>query len=124
MQDIPNSIEGKKKQIMMGGAWLMSNYTMRDDDYLNTDGDDYINVEIKKVTPKQQQHKTEAQLMENVCNFMITKIVKIEKKQQTKLREAKKTYSCATMRTEWLHVLLNMSIKNQSKAQHLNHLNT
>ncbi len=99
VQDITNSIEGKKKQIMMGGAWLMSNYTMRDDDYLNTDGEDYINVEIKKVTPKQQQHKTEAQLMENVCNFMITEIVKIEKKQQTKLREAKKTYICATMRT-------------------------
>jgi len=33
---------------------------MRDNNYLSTDGDDYINVEIKKVTPKQQQHKTKA----------------------------------------------------------------
>ena len=41
----------------------MSKYTMRDDDFVSTDRDDYINVEIKKVTPKQQEHKTKAQLM-------------------------------------------------------------
>ena len=63
MQDITNLIEGKKKQIKLGGLWLMRKYTMRDDGHVSTDGDDYINVEIKKVTPKQQEHKTKAQLM-------------------------------------------------------------
>ena len=74
-----NSIEGKKKQVKMSGLCLMSKYTMRDDNYVSTDGDYYINVEVKKVTPKQLQHKTKAQLMENVCNFMITEIAKNEK---------------------------------------------
>lgn len=46
----------------------MSKYTMRDNDFVSTDRDDYINAEIKEVTPKQQEHKTKAQLMENVCN--------------------------------------------------------
>ena len=54
VQDITNSNEGKKKQIKLGGYWFMKNYTMIDDDFVNTDDDDYyyINVEIKKVTPK------------------------------------------------------------------------
>ena len=56
-----NSIEGKKKQIKLGGLWLMSKYTMRDDDYVSTDGDGYINVEIEKVTPKQQEQKNNRQ---------------------------------------------------------------
>jgi hypothetical protein len=43
-------------------------------------------AEIKKVTPKQQEHKTEALLMENVCKFMKNEIAKIEKKPQTELR--------------------------------------
>ncbi len=80
VQDITNSNEGKKTQIKRGGLWLMEKYTMTDDDYVSTDGDDYINVEIKKVTLKQQEHKTKAQLMENVCKFMKNKIAKIEKK--------------------------------------------
>jgi hypothetical protein len=58
----------------------MKKYTMRDDDCVSKDEDDYINVEIKQVTPKQQEHKTEAQLMENVCKFMTNEIAKIEKK--------------------------------------------
>ena len=79
VQDITKSIEGKKKN-KTGGARLLSNYTtIRDNNYLSTDWDDYINVEIKKVAQKQQQHKTKAQLMENVCNFMITEIAKNEK---------------------------------------------
>ena len=86
VQDITNSNEGKKKQIKLGGLWLMNKYTMINDNFVSTDGDDYINVEIKKVTPKQQEHKTEAQLMENVCKFMEHKIAKIEKKPQTVLR--------------------------------------
>jgi hypothetical protein len=61
VQDIMNSIEGKKKQIKLGGLWLMSKYTMRDDDYVSTDGDGYINVEIEKVTPKQQEQKNNRQ---------------------------------------------------------------
>ena len=64
----------------------MSKYTMRDDDFVSTDKDDNINVEIQNVTPKQQEHKTEAQLMENVCRFMKNEIAKIEKKTQTELR--------------------------------------
>ena len=79
VQDITKSIEGKKKN-KTGGARLLSNYTtIRDNNYLSTDWDDYINVEIKKVAQKQQQHTTKAQLMENVCNFMITEIAKNEK---------------------------------------------
>ncbi len=61
VQDIMNSIEGKKKQIKLGGLWLMSKYTMRHDDYVSTDGDGYINVEIEKVTPKQQEQKNNRQ---------------------------------------------------------------
>ncbi len=80
VQDITNSTEGKKKQIKLGGLRLMKKYTMRDDDFVSTDKDDYINVEINKVTPKQQEHKTEAQLMENVCKFMKNETAKIEKK--------------------------------------------
>ncbi len=53
---------------------------MIDDNFVNTDGDDYINVEIKKVTPKQQEHKIKAQLMENVCNFMKNEIENFEEK--------------------------------------------
>jgi hypothetical protein len=66
VQDITNSNDGKKEQIRLGALYLMmmKQYTMRDDDFVSTDGDDYINVEIKYVTPKQQEHKTEAQLME------------------------------------------------------------
>jgi hypothetical protein len=86
VQDLTNSNEGKKKQLKLGGLWLMETYAMRNDDFVSTDGDDYIKVEIKKVTPKQQEHKTEAQLMENVCKFMKNKIAKIEKKPQTVLR--------------------------------------
>jgi hypothetical protein len=70
VQDITNSNEGKKKQIKLGGYWFMEKYTMRDNDFVSTDKDDFINFKIKKVTPKQQEHKTEAQLMENVCNFV------------------------------------------------------
>ena len=35
----------------------MSKYTMRDDKFVITDGKDYIDVEIIKVIPKQQEHK-------------------------------------------------------------------
>ena len=80
VQDITNSIEGKKKQIKLGGLWLMTKYTMIDDDFVSTDENNYINVVIKKVTPKHQEHKTEAQLMENVCKFMKNEIKKSKKK--------------------------------------------
>ncbi len=58
----------------------MEKYTMRDDNFVSTDKDDSINFQIKKVTPKQQEHKTKAQLMENVCKFMKRKIEKLKKK--------------------------------------------
>jgi hypothetical protein len=44
VQDITNSIEGEKKQIKLGGLWLMTKYTMTDDDFISTDKDDSINV--------------------------------------------------------------------------------
>ena len=53
---------------------------MKYDDFVSTDEDDNINVEIQNVTPKQLEHKTKAHLMENVCRFMKNKIAKIEKK--------------------------------------------
>jgi hypothetical protein len=80
VQDITNSNEGKKKQIKLGGYWFMIKYTMRDDNFVSTEKDDSINVEIKKVTPKQQEHKTIAQMMENVCKFMKSKLPKLKKK--------------------------------------------
>jgi len=80
VQDITNSIEGKKKKKKMDGLRLMTKYTMTDDNFVSTDKNNSINVEIKKVTPKQQKHKTEAQLMENVCSFMKNEIEKIEEK--------------------------------------------
>jgi len=46
-------------------------------------------VEIIKVTPKQQEHKTEAQLMENVCKFMTYEIAKIEEKNNNREKEGK-----------------------------------
>ena len=79
VQDITNSIEGKKKQIKLGELWLMTKYTMTDANFVSTDKNGYNNVEIKKVTPKQQEHKTKAQLMENVCKFMKNKIEKNER---------------------------------------------
>ena len=57
VQDKTNSNEGKKKQIKLGGLRLtmmkIKKYTMRDDDFVSTDKDNSINVEIKKVTPKE-----------------------------------------------------------------------
>ena len=87
MQDKTISTEGKKNQIKLGELRLMKKYkyTMRDGDFVSKDEDNYINVEIKKVTPKQQEHKTEAQLMENKCKFTNSEIAKIEKT-QTELR--------------------------------------
>ena len=55
---------------------------MRDDNFISTDGNNCIDVEIIKVTPKQQEHKTKAQLMENVCKFMTNEIAKIEKNRE------------------------------------------
>ena len=82
VQDITNSNDCKKEQIRLGALYsmMMKQYTMRDDDFVSTDSDDYINVEIKYVTSKQQEHKTEAKLMENVCKFMKNEIAKIEEK--------------------------------------------
>ena len=62
----------------------MTKYTMTDDNFVSTVKDDYNNVEIKKVTPKQQEHKTKSQLMENICKFMKNEIAKIEEKTHTK----------------------------------------
>ncbi len=53
---------------------------MTDNNFVSTDKNDSINVEIKKVTLKQKEHKSEAQLMDNVCKFMKNEIEKIEKK--------------------------------------------
>ena len=55
VQDITNSIEGKKKK--MDGLRLMTKYTMTDGDFVSTDKNDSINVEIKQITPKQQSIK-------------------------------------------------------------------
>ncbi len=68
---------------------------MSDNDFVSTDGDDYINFEIKKVTPKQQEHKTEAQLMENVCKFMKNEIAKIEKKTTDRVKVSQKDINFA-----------------------------
>ena len=63
---------------------------MKDDDFVSTDEDDNINIEIQNVTPKQQEHKTEAQLMENVCRFMKNEIAKIEKKNTDRVKVSQK----------------------------------
>ncbi len=82
VQDLTNSTESKKK-IKSGVLPLMKKYTMKDNDFVSTDEDDNINVEIQNVTPKQQEHKTEEQLM---GKFTKNEIVKIEKKTQTESR--------------------------------------
>ena len=102
----------------------MSKYTMRDDNLVNTDGDDYINVEIKKVTPKQQEHKTEAQLMENVCKFMKNKIAKIETKNTVRVKVIQKDTDLHNNANLAAACLFNTSIKNQSMARHFNHSKT
>jgi hypothetical protein len=58
----------------------MKSYTMTDDDFVSKEEDDHINIDVRRVTPKQQEHKTEEQLMENVCKFMTNEIAKIAKK--------------------------------------------
>ena len=63
---------------------------MKDDDFVSTDEDDNINIEIQNVTPKQQEHKTEAQLMENVCRFVKNEIAKIEKKTTDRVKVSQK----------------------------------
>ncbi len=63
---------------------------MTDDDFVSTEDNDDINVEIQNFTPKQQEHKTEAQLMENVCKFMKNEIAKIEKKTTDRVKVSQK----------------------------------
>ena len=58
----------------------MKSYTMTDDDFVSKEEDDHINIDVRRVTPKQQEHKTEEQLMEDVCKFMTNEIAKIAKK--------------------------------------------
>ena len=102
----------------------MSKYTMRDDNFVNTDGDDYINIEIKKVTPKQQGHKTEAQLMENVCKFMKNEIAKIETKNTVRVKVIQKDTDLHNNANLAAACLVQYVNKNQSDDPHLNHLNT
>ena len=126
VQDITNSIEGKKKQIKLGGLELMSKYTMRDDNFISTDGDDYINVEIKKVTPKQQEHKTEAQLMENVCKFMKNEIAKIETKNTDRVKVIQKDidlHNNANLAAACLVQYVNEKSVNGPTFQSLEHMN-
>ncbi len=124
MQDITNSIEGKKKQIKLCGLELMSKYTMRDNNFVSTDRDDYINIEIKKVTPKQQKHKTEAQLMENVCKFMKNEIAKIETKNTDRVKVSQKDIELHNNTNLAAACLVQYVNKNQAMARHFNHSNT
>ena len=80
VKDLMNSVESKKNQSKVNESQLMKTYTMKDNDFVNKEEDDHTNNEVRKVTPKQQDHKTEAQLMETVCKFMTNKIAKIAKK--------------------------------------------
>ena len=80
VKDITNSIERKKKQKKVIELQSMKRYTMTDDDFVSKEEDEHINIDVTTVTPKQQEHKTEAQLMENVCKFMTNEIAKIAKK--------------------------------------------
>ena len=97
---------------------------MKDDNFISTDRDNYINVEIKKFTPKQQKHKTEAQLMENVCKFMTNKIAKIEKKTTDKRKVSQKDIDLHNNANLAAACLVQYVNKNQSDDPHLNHLNT
>ncbi len=119
-----NSIDGKKKQIKLCGLELMSKYTMRDNNFESTDRDDYINIEIKKVTPKQQEHETEAQLMENVCKFMKNEIAKIETKNTDRVKVSQKDIDLHNNANLAAACLVHYVNKNQSMARHFNHLNT
>ena len=103
----------------------MSKYTMRDDNFVNTDGDDYINIEIKKVTPKQQGHKTEAQLMENVCKFMKNEIAKIETKNTDRVKVSQKDielHNNANLAAACLVQYVNKKSVNGPTFQSLKHM--
>ncbi len=56
VKDITNSIEQKKKQNKVIELQSMKNYTMTDDDFVSKEEDDHINIDVRRVAPKQQEH--------------------------------------------------------------------
>ena len=90
VKDLTNSIESKKKQKKVNESQLMTTYTMRDNNFASKEDDDHTNIGIRNITPKQQDHKTEAQFMETVCKFMTNKIAKIAKKTTESVKVSQK----------------------------------
>jgi len=90
VKDITNSIERKKKQNRVIEVQSMKSYKMKDDDFVSKEEDDHINISVTTVTPKQQEHKTEAQLIENVCKFMTNEIEKIANKTSNSAKVSQK----------------------------------
>jgi hypothetical protein len=90
VKDITNSIERTKKQNTVIELQSMKSYKMKDDNFVSKEEDNHINISVTTVTPKQQEHKTEAQLIENVCKFMTNEIEKIAKKTSNSAKVSQK----------------------------------
>jgi hypothetical protein len=78
MQDITKSIEKGEN------TSKPTKYTMTAKNYQDTSQVETIDGEIETVTPEDQEHKTQAQLILTVCGFMIDKIERLPKKTDKK----------------------------------------
>ena len=67
------------KKTTRGAIRSQTEYTTKDTDYTISGGDDTMNININNITPQQLRHKSPAQLMANVSNFMQSNIMKINK---------------------------------------------
>jgi hypothetical protein len=126
VKDITNSIKRKKKQNKVIELQSMKSYTMKDEDFVSKEEDDHINIGVTRVTPKQQEHKTEAQLMENVCKFMTNEIAKIAKKTSDSAKVSQKDidlHNSANLAAACLVQYVNIKSVQGPSFTSLDHLN-
>lgn len=99
---------------------------MKDEDFVSKEEDDHINIGVTRVTPKQQEHKTEAQLMENVCKFMTNEIAKIAKKTSDSAKVSQKDidlHNSANLAAACLVQYVNIKSVQGPSFTSLDHLN-
>jgi len=104
----------------------MKSYTMKDEDFVSKQEDNHINIGVTRVTPKQQEHKTEAQLMENVCKFMTNEIAKIAKKTSDSAKVSQKDidlHNSANLAAACLVQYVNIKSVQGPSFTSLDHLN-
>jgi hypothetical protein len=126
VKDITNSIERKKKQKKVIELEAMKRYTMTDDNFVKKEEKEHINIGVTTVTPKQQEHKTKAQLMENVCKFMTNEIAKIAKKTSDSAKVRQKDidlHNSANLAAACLVQYVNTTSVEGPTFKSLDHLN-